>query len=419
MARHSRDIVNLFAGPPIQDTQAANVSVVVTNDTTLHALGQSWPLPYAVHADIISAILADKPRLLVIDVLFIDALRRDSTLNELADAIAHAGDTRVVIATAPKRYGNAIDILPSLAPAALRARGATVASGAAAVTPESGDHSPYALRGEGGASLALAAFAEWCAIELGNPVAGRLCAGLPRGLDFTSDMEISWPIGSRPGDATANILGGCFSPPMGFWSRVFAAIRDGFSTNQLLQDCPPYETVLAQYLLRPTGREEILSNAITGKAVFYGTSVVGSADAVEVPHMRDPLPGVFVHAAAFENLLRYGKAYLTDNTRPGLPGENWIEFAFSVFVTAVIFFVAAHAQSTDPSRPWRRMRIAALTFATALALLGLGLALLWIELVVLRVAPSNWIALLTVAVAAVAVLEAAAEPARDVKENGQ
>lgn len=417
--RYSRDVWNAIFGAAARDTAADQIAVVVANDTTLGALGQSWPLPYAVHADILSAILADKPRLLVIDILFVDGKRRDETLDALADALASAGDTRVVLAAAPVRHGNDIDILPLLAPDRLGRDGARVVLGSADTSPATGAHSPYRLQNDTGpVSIAFSAYTQWCASEATHRPARAFCRQSPRRADFEAKMEIFWPVGIAARDRTSSTRGvDCVPPPSGPIARIFASVADGVSLAPLIQPCPPFPSILAQTILRPRGHEETLAAAFKDKAVFYGTSIVGSADLVDVAHVADPLPGVYLHAAAFENLLRMGDDYLKDDSGIGFLSEDWLEFVVSAFLTVVVFRWALCAQRVPPSCPRRTGRIVFLSLGALLAILGTVSALLAFEFAVMRIAPSNWIGLLAAALAALTVVEPAFESPPATKEQ--
>jgi CHASE2 domain-containing sensor protein len=417
--RYSRDVWNAIFGAAAPDTAADQIAVVVANDTTLGALGQSWPLPYAVHADIISAILADKPRLLVIDILFVDSRRHDGTLDALADAIASAGDTRVVLAAAPVRHGNDIEILPALAPGAVGRDGARIALGSADTSPATGAHSPYRLQNDTGpVSIALAAYTQWCASEAAYRPARAFCRHAPHRADYEANMEVFWPVGLAAQDRTPGTRGvTCAAAPSGKIARLAAAVGGGFSLAPLIQRCPPYPTILAQTIVRPRGHEETLTAAFRDKAVFYGTSIVGSADLIDVAHLSDPLPGVFVHAAAFENLLRMGDDYLKDASGVRFLSENGLEFAASGVITVLVFVWALFAQRVPPSHPRRVLKIVVMALGALLAILGAVAALLAVEFAVLRVAPSNWIGLLATALAALAVVEPAFESRPATKEQ--
>lgn len=420
MERHSRDLFNMLRAPAASETKAGEVAVVVVNDTTLRTLGKAWPLPYAVHADMISAILADKPRVLVIDILFIDPLRQDETIGLLADALTQAGDTRIILAAAPLKHGNATLILPELMPHRLQTQGAVVEFGMPDATAESGAHSPYRLNSDSGpGSIAYEAYAQWCASEVTRPAPQRLCAAAPKAVNFNLPMEIFWPVGTTTTPDTERLFGAnCAGLPADWKIRLLAVLTDFGRVDRLRQDCPPYTAILGQYLLRPAGREEALTKALADKAVFYGFSIAGNADAVGVPTMRDPLPGVFVHAAAFENLLRYGEDYLSPDSRSAAWNENTIQFLLTALILGLAVLIT---RIRDPIQwalgPLRQAEIECLHSAfIILAALAIVVAAIEIEFQLLRVAPSNWIALLTIAATAAATLDSTATPEIETKE---
>ena len=409
--RHSRDVFNAIFGVPAATTPTAgDVAVVVLNETTLRALGMPWPLPYAVHADIVDAIRSYAPKALVVDILFVDPLRRDPTVSELADTLRAEGRAKVFLASAP---GGGTAILPALDPAGWGEASDRAELVAVDEVPPDFAHSPYKLlRDTGPDSPAFSVYRHLCAH---GEMAG--CGRTVARADFRWDMEIQWPIGAPDPRQQMRLIGReCAAVPEGWFARLGAVLRAAGGLEGLRQSCPPYTAVLAQDLLRPGRHEEILDAALRGKVVFYGVSITGNTDAVRVGHVKEPLPGVFVHAAAYENLARYGTRYLTGSPRSERISETAVELTLAAAMAMLVFLgtrgaqlilVASKGQFGLPPLMKRIVIVWPLFLGLALAGAALCGGAVLIEYHLFAIAPSNWIALLTMSTATLAMIEPA------------
>lgn|GEM_PF-5752188 len=125
----------------------------------------------------------------------------------------------------------------------------------------------------------------------------------------------------------------------GAWSRLVSLIRgaDGGAHSSLegsqpaavlapvpgpwlRETCPPFQYLTLSYLL-PEGagimsrnREAVMERAVTGKVVMYGVQLVAVWDKV-VPPTHWPLPGVFFHAMAYDNLRLRADDYIGEDTK--------------------------------------------------------------------------------------------------------
>lgn len=406
--RHARDLFNAVLGTPAAFTRADEVAVVTLNDTTLQALGVSWPLSYALHADIVDAILAQKPKALVVDVLFIDPLRRDNSLDDLVNALQQSKDTPIFLAAAPQRSHTDIAILKRLDPAKWGAESGRAELVSVGNVPDSGAHSPYTLAYDDRPDSP--AFAVYRRLSTG--------AGWLSEADYKRSMEISWPIGNTMSAEGQKLIGvECRGVPLGIVARLYAIVKNGGTLSGIKQECPPYPAVFAQSLLRPFGQEEALDKALRGKVVFYGVSIVGNADAIRVGHVDAPLPGVFAHAAAFENLLRFEDRYLAAESRAAWLNETSIEAILSLISAFIIFVGTRRAQFALTKRRdigFLRGRIAVvwpIWIASLVCIYSLVVATIYVEVALLAMAPSNWIALLLLPVSTIAMMEPAIETA--------
>jgi CHASE2 domain-containing sensor protein len=407
--RHSRDVFNAIFGAQSATTPSVDdVAVVILNEESLQALELPWPLPYAVHADIIEAIHAYNPAAVIIDILFVDKLRRDPSLAELVNTVRTEGRAKSFLAAAPDLGPRGLAILSELNPTSWGPNSAHAELVSVDEVPPDFSHSPYLLlRAKAPDSAAFSVYRYLCAHG-----AARNCDGELRRDDFAIPMDIQWPLG------TPDHQIGCASGPVAWGSRLWAILWRAGSLDPLRQNCPPYRTVEAELLLQPADSkiESRLETALRGKVVFYGASVTGSADAVMVGHITPHLPGVFVHAAAFENLVRFGPSYLTDKPRIEWATESRIELGLAAAMSLFVFVAtrrvqinladAAGVTGLPPlARRMARVWVPCVFVFGLVTCLCLGA--IYIQYAVLSIAPSNWIALITMAGATIAVVEPA------------
>jgi CHASE2 domain-containing sensor protein len=407
--RHSRDVFNAIFGVQSTTTPSVNdLAVVILNEKSLHSLAMPWPLPYAVHADIIEAIHDFNPIAVIVDILFVDKLRRDPSLEELTNTVRTEGRAKTFLATAPDLGSDGVAILSELNPAHWDTYSGQAELVSVDEVPPDFSHSPYSLlRSSAPDSAAFSVYRYLCARGT-----SRNCDGEPRRGDFVIPMDIQWPLGTPDQEA------GCASGSDVWLLRLWATISRAGSLGPLKQTCSPYWVVSAEQLLQPAGEEndKRLDAALRGKVVFYGASVTGSTDAVVVGHIATPLPGVFVHAAAFENLVRLGSSYLTDKPRVEWMSERGIELGLAATMSLFVFVATRRVQITLAGSAGvaglpplaRRMAKVWVPFACVFGLVTcLCLGAIYIQYAVLSIAPSNWIALITMAGATIAVIEPA------------
>jgi len=69
-----------------------NITVVLLTDTDLDILGETWPVGFDVHAEVLERILAHRPKSVMVDIGFLDD-RNDPTLADFVSAIAPNSET--------------------------------------------------------------------------------------------------------------------------------------------------------------------------------------------------------------------------------------------------------------------------------------------------------------------------------------
>ncbi len=127
-----------------------------------------------------------------------------------------------------------------------------------------------------------------------------MAAGAVGSPDKQEPMEIIWGNGVDPVNAKWM---GCESE--GPWSHLWHILRRDPLSVKL--KCPYTRTISVVQLLDSSSDRDVVE-ALRGKAVFYGASFQMVGDRVISP-VYDELPGVYLHAMAYDNLVTFGKNY--------------------------------------------------------------------------------------------------------------
>lgn len=409
--RHSQDLMNRVlgayypdvitplstAGQSVEDVQSA---VVLIDEATLAQMtpeGQrKWPARPSLHATFLQAILTYKPRAVMVDLLFVDALQGKTGAFERAlRRYDEAGVPLVFAGTSGPREVAAPASAPSSALLAERLKAppplpvtaqlwaaieeaeALHVASAQVATDDDGSLRHYAMRssvlGVGETATAAAKLFELVAGRPPEPAAGK--------------MTIFWSLNTDP---VNRLWMDCREISTALPQRMLQAV---LQPEDLRQNCPATATVPALELLIPSPDGDIdAKRMIEGNVVFYGTDIAGE-DIFTTPVNRG-LPGVYVHAMALDNLLRFGGGYLRDEIE--VAGFSLSEDQVSLLLGAplVALLVAAYLNVLAPFLEkggwWRTMLVrGGLVVAAAVTSLTLAVVLL----VQFRLAPINWIGL--------------------------
>jgi hypothetical protein len=91
----------------------------------------------------------------------------------------------------------------------------------------------------------------------------------------------------------------------GAFAHLVAVLRHQPMADKLR--CPYTRTISVGHLLGSTGDPDV-QDALAGRAVFYGAAFQLTGDRVLSP-VFDELPGVYLHAMAYDNLVTFGHNY--------------------------------------------------------------------------------------------------------------
>lgn len=341
-------------GCPLSVADAS--AVVLFDDRTLENFQTSWPAPYSAHALVLSRILKQRPRAVFVDILFVDK-RPDFTIHRLTKVIKEYRQQNIpLIFAAPPR-----DMRKNLLPEIRQALGSepdrSMASVVLATAQTGMDPATTRYPPDGSAPMPvtgkLAVLAEY-ATALAYPLPGSRigCDMWPAafqlariyregsdamlkdcapptierhemiqlratGVDRSSPrqfVQIRWK--GKPGVGVEQ-LWRCDESDLFFQNQLLSRIERTYKawTGDFTfeQTCPPIASVRAIELIK-RDQETISASAdcdrsivdcLSGRVVFYGADIAGADDRVETP-ISGRIPGVYVHAMAFDNLLTFG-----------------------------------------------------------------------------------------------------------------
>jgi hypothetical protein len=308
------------------------VSVLLIDDRSLQRAQQSWPASYGYYARLLDALAQYRPRAVFIDVVFA-AQRDDPSLSRLADATcrATAAGTRVYLAARRSETGS-FALRPELQALVPRC----IQPVAIEYDPDALDQVAWSYRilperatGDGHALHSAAASIYR---DLGGrlPTAGHETLALNWGLDPAA-QGVEWLVpnaGSHDehaatghvadhaghGDHDEEGVSSYCRHPRHFLveTAVPPALRKHAQEDVFKPLCVFHHTLYpADLATGSQAEDEQLGARLRGGVVMVGTALQGSNDRVISP-LHGSVPGVFMHAAALDNLLHYRDAYKRD-----------------------------------------------------------------------------------------------------------
>lgn len=274
--------------------------VVLVDEPSLSSSQVSWPPRYGYHANILEGIAQYGPKAIMIDLLFVDR-RDDPSIARLADTLCDLHRQGIAILVAADPTEGSIGLRPELDKGCLTEVG--VQYDANGVDRVAWDYALYQRASDGGvlASAALAAYRASDAqaalpAPSGMPVLSLVWGvtgpndangARPAQLVFNSDDEPVCEVHTTAGGAGA----------LGLW---FASAKPACAFNRTLR---------AYQLRSPDeAQERVLQESIADRVVFYGADLAGTGDYVNSP-LHGRIPGVYLHAMAFDNLATYGEGW--------------------------------------------------------------------------------------------------------------
>lgn len=309
------------------------VSVLLIDDKSLQNAQQTWPASYGYYARLLDSLALYRPRAVFIDVVFASR-RDDASIERLVNATcrARAAGTLVYLAVRRSETGSfplraeLQDVVPRcIEPVAieydpdtldqiawnyriqpeLTQDGASLHSVAATIYRDLGG----ALPTQGHAALAINwgyrpanSGIEWLvadqrehAGQATEAAHGDTAGQAANPVNATSDGATFSPYCRQPGNPLYETL-----PP---------ALRNHWNPDAFKPVCVFHETLYPADLSTSSEDEERrLTALLRDRVMMIGTALQGSNDRVTSP-LHGSVPGVYLHAAALDNLLHYGDHY--------------------------------------------------------------------------------------------------------------
>ena len=312
--------------------------------------GVTWPIPLEAHARWLDLILDAEPAAIFIDVDFQERAA-GSALHELVPFVERAKAKGVLVLAAAGLPGRSLPP-PLQGLEAVNAWNADtlfypLLLGASAYDADSlgpADHAPAGLApagrqaadhgdpGHGAAGhetagnetaghvpnkpdtgAATAAFALYDALCTRGALPA-FCSAAPDHARFAQPMTVRWS--TRPDPLQSRLNAGCPARVDDFgrfldaaWTALVWISRLTEHARSTDDVCRPLLTIAAELLHEDQmGTAAPATDLLRGRVVFYGMQLEGEHDVVQTPTMG-LLPGVQLHAQAFENLLAYGPGY--------------------------------------------------------------------------------------------------------------
>lgn len=311
-------LVNAGAKHIYNESKQDETTVLLFREKDLTDLNTYFPVPWEMHAEVLGALATFSPRIVFIDFSFIDR-RPGENLEALAESLCMLRDagTKVFIA-APYPNNQNYGVLPELLHCATP------------VSPKVGQEEgvsgvltyPLEVPLQSNAFLPTAAFAAYQAY-----------AGMPQEAIKRfkkGDMELIWP----SGEAALNKKWMDCSRP-GLVDAAYKFYTDG--PLSMKRRCPYTTTITAKDLLGSPGDPDIES-ALKGRTVFYGGGFNLANDLFSSP-VFDNLPGVYMHAMAFDNLITLNQAYKRSS-------QNWTGYLLDGILLVIAAWLLVHYPRT-------------------------------------------------------------------------
>ena len=286
----SQAIVNAIVKYTYDATGQQKTLVVLFREENLATLKESFPISYARHAEVLEALAVYEPAAVFIDFAFIDK-RPGQDVAPLSEAIC-----------ALQASGVAVYLAASPLPGKAGGDGLRDGLDRSCFTPVD-----VQMDTEIGASGVLTY---------------RACKNIaascePAGLLWTPAFAMAAPqvgLARADGQQMEIIWGNRVSALNESWmdctsDGTLVHLRQMLKENPLAskRKCPHTNTISVIHLL---GRfdQKLKDQVVKGNTVFYGGSFEMAGDRVISP-VFDDLPGVYLHAMAYDNLLTFRKDY--------------------------------------------------------------------------------------------------------------
>jgi CHASE2 domain-containing protein len=279
----SRAVINGVVKYAYPTTGQKETTVLLFREDDLRALGDSYPVPYERHAEVLEALAIHKPNAVFIDFAFIDRRPREQ-VDQLSKALCVLKD-----AVKDKVY-LAVPALAEL-PATLEKFSECVTLVSAQMDSERGRSGVVTY--SNGVLISRRFFA--------TPAFAMAHDRLGRAPEHVESMEIIW--GNGVPLLNKQWMSCDAEGPL---RHLWDVVRGKPPSTEL--KCPYTTTLTVGHLLNSSGDPDVTA-VLDGRAIFYGAAFGMASDRIRSPVYAE-LPGVYLHAMAYDNLRTFGRDYL-------------------------------------------------------------------------------------------------------------
>lgn len=344
--RHSERLIKRAVAPFYPSTGQERTTVVLFTEDTTDAFHTIWPLRYLDHGTILRRILQLKPKAVFIDIMIPEVRSIDPTMPQLVHQLRkwagpvikdEAGTTHqripVFIAARSKDGMKVARPLQEITqPVAIDWSGY-------------GDNYPlYVSNASDGrlATPAIAMYRRYCADTPGWPGCIR-SGGDSR---FQAPMSVRWGSTVPPLQGEFSSIKNCQDVDQSWTSRGWFAVKlavmslfEGVVDEARRSQRCPFNLTIDALLFRTArvGEDPFVREAITGRYIFVGTRITGGSDKFVSP-VHGQLPGIYLNAMAFDNLVDFGDSYLRTSPHLGPGMDLGGLIAFSIWMTLVVIY---------------------------------------------------------------------------------
>lgn len=309
------------------------VSVILIDDKSLQNAQQTWPASYGYYARLLDSLAQYRPRAIFIDVVFASR-RDDASLARLIEATCKAREAGIRVYFAVRRSETGSfplrselqDVVPRcIEPVAIEydpdaldqiawnyrvqpeptQDGASLHSVAATIYRDQGG----ALPAQGHAALAI----NWGYLPANSGIEWLVADKKEH--DIHASASAHDGDSRHAGDSVKAVADEsafstyCRQPGNPFYEILPPALRSHWNPDVFKPVCVFHETLYPADLSTSAEEEEDrLTTQLRDRVVMIGTALQGSNDRVTSP-LHGSVPGVYLHAAALDNLLHYGEHY--------------------------------------------------------------------------------------------------------------
>jgi len=340
--KHNEDHIIRILSPYFADSVSEEITVFLIDDAFLERTKQ-YPVNYSNLARLLKVIGIYKP-----DAVFFDILQHQEHSDKLSKWIKRLkeSDFPVLLASAPN-YDSPQRLSD---PNSIRHKLSQVSQFSAVMWSDYQHYYPFSVtvHGKSHDTVASSLYKIWCE---NHP---ERCAYNPDNSSefsekFSDPMIVQWGNQFNPDQASLLYMNEkcevSDDSPLQQVINIFVGlagqgISDQNEIDKLLRvRCPPVTAVSATALIDSGAVDsDLLRKLISNRTILVGYDLTGGSDLVTSP-VHGKIAGVFMHAVALDNIIRYGDDYWHVPPATGIFNLSIADILEITVQTIVLFFV--------------------------------------------------------------------------------